>query len=80
MLKLDFLKDISDTDLSLSNLYNKYPENCIPIQFWPPTGTKAIQAAYEENNPRLYEEQAGMVAFRINRGRLYPLIRAHFFF
>lgn len=80
MLKLDFLRDISDTDLSLSNLYNLSPENCIPIKFRPPTGSKAIQAAYEEINPRLYEEQAGMVAFRINRDRVCPLIRAHFFF
>lgn len=77
MLKLDFLRDISDTDLSLSNLYNLYQENCIPIKFRPPTGTKAIQAAYEEINPRLYEEQA---AFRINREHVCPLIRAHFFF
>lgn len=75
--KLDFLRDISDTDLSLSNLYNQYPENCIPIKFRPPTGTKPIKAAYEEINPHLYEEQAGMVAFRINRERVYPWIRAH---
>lgn len=50
------------------------------MKFRPPTGTKAIQAAYEEISPRLYEEQAGIVAFRINRERVYPLIRAHFFF
>lgn len=73
--RLDFLKDISNTDLSLLNLYNQYPKNRILIKLRPPSSTKARQAAYEEINPHLYEEQARMFAFRIYRERVYPMIK-----
>lgn len=73
--RLDFLKDISKTDLSLLNLYNQYPKNRILIKLRPPTSTKARQASYEEINPHLYEQQTWMFAFRVYRERVYPLIK-----
>ena len=73
---LPFEINIEKLDLSLTNIQQDYPKSCLPSLFKKPSGTKARQLAYEQIDPKVYDTQARMVAFRIKRERLEPWIKA----
>ena len=63
-------------DLFLTNIQQDYPKSCLPSLFKNPSGAKAKQLAYEQIDPKVYDTQARMVAFRIKRERLEHWIKS----
>ena len=64
-------------DLFLTNIDKIIQNPVYPVYFLKKTlGAKAKQLAYEQIDPKVYDTQARMVAFRIKRERLEPWIKA----
>lgn len=74
--RLPFEIAFEKLDISLTNIQQEYPKSCLPNQFKKPSGTKAKQLPFEVINPETYDAHARMVAFRIERERLEPWIKA----
>lgn len=68
--------DVSNDELCITNIQEKYPPSCLPSKLSTPTGSKAKELKFESIDPNTYDEEANMVAFRIGANRLAPWIRA----
>lgn len=58
-------------------VYNSYPDTCLPLKFKGPTGVKVKKKfLFEELGTKLYEDEARMVAHRVSRERIRLWIAA----
>lgn len=60
----------------IQEVYNSYPDTCLPLKFKGPTGVKVKKCLFEELATKLYEDEARMVAHRVSRERIRLWIAA----